>query len=83
VLAPREGEVARLPAGDVIEAMPVLDARRGAAAAARHWLIAAGLGSGLIYALYLGLVAFLPFHVTKQRVYLFSAFNGGNAEPFI
>jgi len=50
---------------------------------ARLWLAGATLSSGAIYGLYLVLVAFLPSHVTKPRIYLFGALQYGDARPFI
>lgn len=75
--------MATLSVGDLSETIPAVVTLRDEARAARRWLIGAGLGSGLIYGLYLGFVAFLPYHLTQTRVYLFSAFKGDNTEPFL
>jgi alpha-1,6-mannosyltransferase len=75
--------VASASIGELTEASADLVAPPGVFRAGWRWMIGAGLASLLIYGLYLGFVAFLPFHLTQQRIYLFSAFKGGNAEPFI
>src|SRR3954454_17671380 len=77
------GNVATVSIGDLTEATPALVVQPGAFRAGWRWTIGAGLASLLIYGLYLGFIAFIPLHITQQRIYLFSAFKGGNAEPFI
>ncbi len=57
-------------------AKPIAAPRRTAAAPRRR-LIAAALGSGLIYGLYLVFVAFLPYRLTTPNVYLFDVLGSG------
>jgi len=75
--------VATVPIGDLTEATLALVVQPRASRAKWRWMIGAGLASPLIYGLYLGFIAFIPLHLTHKTVYLFSAFKGGNAEPFI
>lgn len=55
-----------------VKAAPVDEpAARGGWGDARRRLVAAALGSGAIYALYAGGVAFLPYNLTRRNIYLF------------
>ncbi len=72
------GTVITAPLGEITEPSAAADAMRQAKGlSAVRQLIAATVGSGLIYIAYFALVAFLPDHLTKQRFSLFSALGRG------
>ncbi len=60
-----------------VEPAPAAAPRRVAAPPRLRRLVAATLGSGLIYGLYLALVAFLPYRLDQPDVYLFDVLGRG------